>query len=69
MLLHSKPTGVTYPVCWAKDQSSAGGSAGTLSPCPQDVYGIEILAGSQASVLQIKRSPRGMCREAESSHM
>lgn len=69
LLPHNKPTGVTYLACWADDQRSAEGSAGTFSPCPQDVYSTEILAGSQASVLQIKRSPKGMCGEAESSHM
>lgn len=56
LLSHSKPTGVPSCVCWAEDQRSAGASAGTLSPCPQDVYSIEILAGSQASVLQIEGS-------------
>lgn len=52
-----------------QDRRSAEGFAGTLSPCPQDVYCIEISAGSQASVLKIKRSPRGMGRGPKSAHM
>lgn len=36
---------------------SAEGFSGT--PCPQGVYYVEISAGRQAAVPQIKRSPRG----------
>lgn len=38
---------------------SAGGFAGTIPPCPQGVCCVEIPAGRQAAVAQVKRPPGG----------